>query len=76
MDDGDTNYNSFDRNDLQRLGKEAGKFVCRRTRGVHPDYGIVKIDQNIEKILGGLKRHAVTQTPVKDAQLMPGRKSW
>ncbi len=33
------------------------------------DYGIVRIGQNTEKGSGGLKRLAVTQTPVRNHQL-------
>ena len=33
-----------------------------------PSYSIVKIGQNAEKSTGGLRRRAVTQTPVKDHQ--------
>ena len=34
--------------------------------GAHPNYSIVKISQNTKKSSGGLKRLAVTQTPVED----------
>ena len=36
----------------------------------HPNYSIVKLGQNTEKSPGDLRRLAVTQTPVKDLQLM------
>ena len=32
----------------------------QRTSGDHPDYSIIKIDQNTEKSSGDLKRFAVT----------------
>ena len=37
-------------------------------RGDHPDNTIIKIGQNTEKSSAGLRRLAVTQTPVKDHQ--------
>ena len=36
----------------------------------HPNYSIVENGQNIEMSLGDLRRLAVSQTPVKDHQLM------
>ena len=47
--------------------------VSRKERGTiqdHPNYNIVTISQNTEKSSGDLRRLAVTQTPVKDHQLM------
>ena len=41
-----------------------------RTSGDHPNYTIVENGQNTEKSPGDLRRLAVTQTPVKDHQLM------
>ena len=38
-------------------------------RGDHPNYYIIKNDQNTEKSHGDLRRLAVTQTPVKNHQL-------
>ena len=40
-----------------------------RMSGDHPNYCIIEIDQNPEKIPGDVRRLAVTQTPVKDHQL-------
>ena len=40
-----------------------------RTRGVYPNYSIVKIGQNTTKSPGDLRRFAVTQTPVKDPSI-------
>ncbi len=41
-----------------------------RTSGDHPNYSTVENNQNTEKSPGDLRRLAVTQTPVKDHQLM------
>ena len=41
-----------------------------RTGGDHPDCSIVENGQNTEKNPGDLRRLAVTQTPVKDHQLI------
>ena len=38
--------------------------------GNHPKYDIIENGQNTEKSPGDLKRLAVTQTPVKNHQLM------
>ena len=36
----------------------------------HPIYSIIEIGQNTKKRLGDLRRLGVTQTPLKDHQLM------
>ena len=41
----------------------------RRTKPDHPDYNIIKIDQNTEENPGDLRRLAVPQTPEKKHQL-------
>ena len=46
------------------------KIKNQRTRGDHSDYSIIKIGQNTEKSPLDLRRLAVTQTPVKNHQLM------
>ena len=61
-----TNYNWCTRNNLQRLGKGAGRVGNWRMSQDHPNYSIVKIGQNIEKSPGELRKHAVTQISVKD----------
>ena len=38
--------------------------------GDHPNYSIIEVSQNTEKSPGDLRRLAITQTPVKDHQLM------
>ena len=39
-----------------------------RTSGDHPNYFTIDSGQNTEKSPGDLRRHAVTQAPVKDHQ--------
>ena len=53
------------------IGLERGleNLKNQRMNRSHPDYSIVEIDQNTEKSPGGLRRLAVTQTPVKGHQL-------
>ena len=58
------------RNNPQRLGKRAGRVGNRKMSGDHPNYSIVKIGLNTQKTPGDLRRLAVTQTAVKDYQLM------
>ena len=47
----------------------------QRTLGDHPQYHIIKIDQNTEKSPGDMTRLAVTQTKVKDYILALLRKT-
>ena len=42
----------------------------KRTSRDHPNYNIVDIGQNTEKSPGALGRFAVSQTPVRNHQLM------
>ena len=65
----DTNCNWGAGNNLQRNGKATGRLGNKRTSRDHPDYSIIKIDQNIEKSSGDLRKLAVSQTPVKNHQL-------
>ena len=51
------------------IDKETGGLENNRTSGDCPDYGIVKIGQNTEKSPGDLRRLAVTQTSMKDADV-------
>ena len=46
-----------------------GDFGSWRTSGDYPNDNIIEDGQNTETSLGDLRRHAVTQTPVKDHQL-------
>ena len=50
--------------------KGPGGFGSWRTRGDHPNDSIIEGSQNTEKSTGDLRRMAVTQTPVKNHQLM------
>ena len=68
--DGDTNCNWCARNNPQRLSKGTGRLRNQWTSGGHTDNNIIKNDQSTEKSPEDLKRLAVTQTPVKDHQLM------
>ena len=51
------------------LVRSPGRVGNRKVGRAHPNYSIVKIHQNAEKIPGDLKRLAFTQTSVKDHQL-------
>ena len=51
------------------ITKGTGEFGSWRRSGDHPNYYIIENVQNTEKIPGGLRRLAVTQTPVKNHQL-------
>ena len=44
----------------------------KRTKGDHPNYNSVEIDQNTKKSPGDLGRFAVTQTPVRNHRLSLG----
>ena len=59
----------FARNNPLKLGKGTRRFEIRGI-GEQSDYIIIKIGQNIEYIPGDLTRFAITQTLVKDYQLM------
>ena len=57
-------------NDPMGLGKGAERVGNQRTNRGYSDHSIGKISQNTENSLGDLRRIAVTQTTVKDHQLM------
>ena len=50
-------------------GTESGGLGNKRMIGDHTNYSIVEVGQNTEKSPGGLRRFAVTQTPVRSYQL-------
>ena len=52
---GNTNCNWCAWNIPQRLHKETESLRNQRTSEDHPDYSIIKIDQNIEKSPGDLQ---------------------
>ena len=54
-----------------RIIKRPGGLGSWWTSRDHPNDNIIENDQNTEKSPGDLRRHAVTQTPVKDIQLTP-----
>ena len=64
-DDGDANFNRCTQNNPQMLVKGTRRLGNKRKSGDHLDYMITKTGQNTEKSPGELKRHTVTQTPVK-----------
>ena len=68
--DSDTNSNWYTWNNPQKLGEGVVGIGNWRTSRDYSKYIIVKICQNTEKSPGDLKRLAVTQTPVKNHQLM------
>ena len=47
---GDTNCNWYTQNDPQRFDKGAESIGNRKTSGDHPNYSIVKIDQNTKRL--------------------------
>ena len=53
-----------------RIGTGIGGHSNKRTSEEHPNYSIVKIGHNTEKSPGDLRRLVVTQTPVRNHQLM------
>ena len=67
--DGDTNRNWCAQYSHQRIGTGTGSLGNKRSRGDHPNYGIIEISQNSERSPRDLRRLAVTQTSVKDHQL-------
>ena len=54
----------------ERIVKETRGLGYKRMSGDHPNYYIIENDQNTEKSPGDLRRLTVTQTPVKNHQLM------
>ena len=52
------------------MTKVTGGLGSWRTTGDHPDYYIIENVQNTETSPGDLRRLAVTQTRMKDHQLM------
>ena len=49
LDDGDTDCNLYDENNLQRLGKVTGRLRNHRYSGDYLDDNIIKIGHNTEK---------------------------
>ena len=72
--DDSTNCNWCTWNNSQRIGKVIEKQGNNKTSENHPDYGIIKIGQTIEKSPGDLRRLTVTQTQMRNDQLTLVRK--
>ena len=53
----------------KRFGTGSGGLENKRTSRDHPNYCIIKIGQNTEKVPEDLWRLVVTQTPVRNHQL-------
>ena len=68
-DQGDTNYSWCTWDNPQRICKGTRGIGNKRTSEDHPNYSIIKIEQNTKKSPEDLRRLAVTQTPVEDHQL-------
>ena len=68
VDDGNIYY-WYMWNNPQRINNGTKRLRNQKTSGDLPIYSIVEIGQNTEKSPGNKKRHAITQTPVKDHQL-------
>ena len=67
--DGDTNCDWRTRYSHQKIDTEPRELENKKTSEDHPNYCIVKINQNTKKSTGDLGRLAVTQTPVRNNQL-------
>ena len=68
--DSDTNCSWCTWNNPRTIGKGTGRLRNKKTNKHHPDHSIAKIGQNTEKSPGDLRKIAVTQTPVKNNQLI------
>ena len=53
----------------QRIIKGTGVLENKRTSGDHPNYSIIKINQNTEKSPGNLRRLVVTRTTLRNHPL-------
>ena len=67
--DGDTYRNWCTRYSHQKIGTRTGGLGNKWTNGDHPNGGIIKIGQNIEKSPGHSTRFTVTPTQRKNHQL-------
>ena len=63
------NCDWYFRQNNKRIVKRPGGLVSWRTGRDYPNDSIAKNGQNPETSPGDLRRHAVTQTPVKNHQL-------
>ena len=53
-----------------KIGTGTGGLVNKRTSRDHPNYNIIKIDQNTGKSPGDLRSLAVSATPIRNYWLM------
>ena len=53
----------------QWIGIGTGRLGNKGTRGDHPNYSIIKIDQNTDKSTSDLSRLAITEAPARSHQL-------
>ena len=67
--DSDTNSNWCSWYSHQRIDTDIGWQGNKRTRGEHPNYNIIKIDQNTEESPGDLRILSITKDPVKNIGL-------
>ena len=67
-DDGDTNCKWRVWNNPQKIDKETGRLVNRKTTRDRPNDSIFQIRQNTERSPGELRRLAITQTLGKNYQ--------
>ena len=67
--DNDTNCNWCVRYNHQRIDKGYEEFGNKWMSGYYPNYSSIKISHNTVKSPRGLRRLAVTQTPVRNDQL-------
>ena len=70
INDGDTNCNWCAWCNHQIIGTGTGGVGNERMSRNHPNHSIVEISQNTEKSPGDLRRLDITQTPVKNHQLI------
>ena len=73
--DGDTDCNRWSQYSHQKIGKTTERLGNKRMSRGHPNYNIIKIDQNTEKSPVDLRKLAVTQIPVRNYQLTLVRKT-
>ena len=66
--DSDTSCNWCTWHNPRRIGKETGRLGKKRKNN-RLDFRIIKVGQITEKIIGNLRRLAVTQIPVKNYEL-------
>ena len=69
--DGDTNCNWCTWHCHKKLGRNTGGTESHKKNRGHPDYNIVEIGLNTQKIPGHIRKLTVTKTPVKNQQLIP-----